>query len=166
MSYKAPISPLPPMGWNSYCTVNCDPSEKLLLDAADALCDLGLRDAGYVYVNLDDGWLEKERNANGEIVSRDAIFPHGMKYVTDYIHSKGLKAGTYLGCGFTTWNGDAGSLGHEYEDARKIAEWGFDYLKYDRHPVESDPPRDTMSEYLKMGMAIRDCGRDIVYNLC
>ena len=146
MSYKAPISPLPPMGWNSYCTVNCDPSEKLLLDAADALCDLGLRDAGYVYVNLDDGWLEKERNANGEIVSRDAIFPHGMKYVTDYIHSKGLKAGTYLGCGFTTWNGDAGSLGHEYEDARKIAEWGFDYLKYDRHPVESDPPRDTMSE--------------------
>ena len=166
MSYKAPISPLPPMGWNSYCTVNCDPSEKLLLDAADALCDLGLRDAGYVYVNLDDGWLEKERNAKGEIVSRDAIFPHGMKYVTDYIHSKGLKAGTYLGCGFTTWNGDAGSLGHEYEDARKIAEWGFDYLKYDRHPVESDPPRDTMSEYLKMGMAIRDCGRDIVYNLC
>ena len=118
MSYKAPISPLPPMGWNSYCTVNCDPSEKLLLDAADALCDLGLRDAGYVYVNLDDGWLEKERNAKGEIVSRDAIFPHGMKYVTDYIHSKGLKAGTYLGCGFTTWNGDAGSLGHEYEDAR------------------------------------------------
>ena len=117
-------------------------------------------------MNLDDGWLEKERNANGEIVSRDAIFPHGMKYVTDYIHSKGLKAGTYLGCGFTTWNGDAGSLGHEYEDARKIAEWGFDYLKYDRHPVESDPPRDTMSEYLKMGMAIRDCGRDIVYNLC
>lgn len=154
------------MGWNSYCTVNCEPSEKILLEAADLMCELGLRDAGYTYINLDDGWLETERNYKGEIVSRDSIFPHGMKYVTDYIHSKGLKAGTYLGCGLTTWNGDAGTLGHEYEDARKIAEWGFDYLKYDRHPTKEDPPRDTMSEYLKMGLALRDCGRDIVYNLC
>lgn len=154
------------MGWNSYCTVNCDPSEKLLFDAADALCDLGLRDSGYVYVNLDDGWLEKERDGMGKLRSRDAIFPHGMKYVTDYIHSKGLLAGTYLGCGITTWNEDAGTLYHEFEDAKQIAEWGFDYLKYDRHPRPNDPPRDTMSEYIKMGMAIRECGRDIVYNLC
>ena len=166
MNRKSPKLILPPMGWNSYCTCNCDPSEKVLLDAADAICDLGLRDVGYIYVNLDDGWLEKERDADGNIVSRDAIFPHGMKYVTDYIHAKGLKAGTYLGCGITTWNGDAGTLGHEYEDVRKIAEWGFDYLKYDRHPTAEDGPRDTMSEYLKMGMAIRDCDREIVYNLC
>ena len=165
MNYNSKC-PTPPMGWNSYYTVNCDPSEELLLDAADRLVDLGLRDAGYVYLNLDDGWLEPERDANGRLVSRDAIFPHGMKYVTDYIHSKGLKAGTYLGCGLKTWNGDAGSLGHEYEDAKQIAEWGFDYLKYDRHPMAEDGPRDTMSEYIKMGMALRDCGRDIVYNLC
>lgn len=154
------------MGWNSYYTVNCDPTEELLLDAADRLVDLGLRDAGYVYLNLDDGWLEPERDKDGKLVSRDAIFPHGMKYLTDYIHAKGLKAGTYLGCGLKTWHGDAGSLGYEYSDAKQLAEWGFDYLKYDRHPMEEDGPRDTMSEYLKMGMAIRDCGRDIVYNLC
>ncbi len=154
------------MGWNSYYTVNCDPTEELLLDAADRLVDLGLRDAGYVYLNLDDGWLEPERDENGKLVSRSNVFPHGMKYVTDYIHAKGLKAGTYLGCGLKTWNGDAGSLGYEYSDAKQIAEWGFDYLKYDRHPMEEDGPRDTMSEYLKMGMALRDCGRDIVYNLC
>lgn len=166
MKFNTPKQPLPPMGWNSYCTCNCDPSEKIMTDAADALVDLGLRDAGYEYVNLDDGWLEQERDADGKLVSRDAIFPHGMKWLTDYIHSKGLKAGIYLGCGRKTWNGDAGTLGHEFEDARQIAEWGFDYLKYDRHPMDGDGERDTMEEYIKMGLAVRDCGRDIVYNLC
>jgi alpha-galactosidase len=154
------------MGWNSYCTCNCEPSEKIMTDAADALVDLGLRDCGYEYVNLDDGWLEVERDENGRLVSRDAIFPHGMKWLTDYIHAKGLKAGTYLGCGMKTWNGDAGTLGHEFEDAKQIAEWGFDYLKYDRHPMEGDGPRDTMEEYIKMGLAIKECGREVVYNLC
>lgn len=158
--------PLPPMGWNSYCTVNCDPTEEIMLSAADLLVDLGLADAGYVYVNLDDGWLKKERDAEGRLMHRDDIFPHGMKYLTNYIHAKGLKAGTYLGCGLTTWNGDAGSLGHEFEDARYVAECGFDYLKYDRHPTQEDPPRDTVSEYIKMGLAVKECGRDIVYNLC
>lgn len=159
-------SPLPPMGWNSYCTVNCDPSEELMLQAADLIVDLGLADAGYIYVNLDDGWLKPERDANGRLMHRDDIFPHGMKYMTDYIHSKGLKAGTYLGCGITTWNEDAGTLGHEFEDARYIAECGFDYLKYDRHPKAEDPPRDTVSEYIKMGLAVKSCGRDMIYNLC
>ena len=158
--------PAPPMGWNSYCTVNCEPSEKLMLDAADALVDRGLRDAGYVYVNLDDGWLEKGRDLHGNLVARSDRFPHGMKCLTDYIHARKLKAGTYLGCGITTWNGDAGSLGHEYEDARKIAEWGFDYLKYDRHPTDDDPPRELYSEYIRMGLALRESGRDIVYSMC
>ena len=164
--YKYPKCPTPPMGWNSYYTVNCSPTEELLIQAADLLCDLGLKDAGYEFVNLGDGWIEPERDKNGNLVARKESFPHGMKYITDYIHKKGLKAGTYLGAGLYTWNGDAGSLNHEYEDARQLAEWGFDYLKYDRHPMEEDPPRDTVAEYIKMGLAIRDCGRDIIYNLC
>ena len=154
------------MGWNSYCTVNCDPTEEIMLRSAELLVDLGLRDAGYHYVNLDDGWLRPERAPDGTLQPRLDIFPHGMKYLTDRIHSLGLKAGIYLGCGLTTWNGDAGSLGHEFEDARAIADWGFDYLKYDRHPTKDDPPRDTVTEYIKMGLALKTCGREIVYNLC
>ena len=156
----------PPMGWNSFCTCRCEPSEKLMLEVTDLIIDLGLADLGYKYVNLDDGWLKKTRDANGKLQYRDDVFPHGMKYVTDYIHAKGLKAGTYLGAGITTWNEDAGSLGHEFEDARSIAEWGFDYLKYDRHLTDQDPPRDLVTEYIKMGLALKNCGRDIVYGIC
>ena len=123
---------LPQMGWNSYCTVNCDPTEEFIMNSADALAQTGLAAAGYVYVNIDDGWLESDRDASGNLVENRRIFPHGMKFLTDYIHSKGLKAGTYLGCGQYTYHGDAGTLGHEFEDARRLAEWGFDYLKYDR----------------------------------
>ncbi len=158
--------PLPPMGWNSYCTVNCDPTEDLILEHAEILVSSGLRDCGYIYVNIDDGWAEKERDVNGRIVARSDRFPHGMKYLTDRLHSMGLKAGIYLGCGLTTWHGDAGSLGHEFEDARTVAEMGFDYLKYDRHPCGDDPVRDTVEEYVKMGMAVKNCGREMVYNLC
>ncbi len=156
----------PPMGWNSYCTCDCDPSEEIMLVSADLLVDLGLAEAGYVYVNLDDGWLKTDRDKNGRLQYRDDIFPRGMKFLTDYIHSKGLKAGTYLGCGTTTWHGDAGSLMHEFEDAKSIAEWGFDYLKYDRHPGEDDPCTDIVSNYTRMGLAVKECGRDMVYNLC
>jgi len=166
MSKERIKCPTPPMGWNSYCSVNCDPSEELLMQAADKIVELDLKDAGYIYINLDDGWLRPERDENGRLQIKEELFPHGMKYLTDYIHSKGLKAGTYLGCGIATWNGGAGSLGHEFEDARQIAEWGFDYLKYDNHPMDNDPPRDTIFEYMKMGMAIESCGREIIYNMC
>jgi len=158
--------PTPPMGWNSYCSVNCDPTEELLMEAADKIAESGLREAGYIYVNLDDGWLKPERDENGNLQIKEDRFPHGMKYLTDYIHSKGLKAGTYLGCGLTTYNGGAGSLEHEYEDARQIAEWGFDYLKYDFRPMEQDPPRDIICEYIKMGMALEASGREIIFNMC
>jgi len=154
------------MGWNSYCTCNCDPTEALMLESTDLMVSLGLRDAGYQYVNLDDGWLKTERDANGRLQYRDDIFPRGMKFMTDYIHDRGMKAGIYLGAGMTTWNGDAGSLGHEFEDARSIAEWGFDYLKYDRHPSEDDICKDTVTNYVTMGLAVKNCGRDIIYNLC
>lgn len=157
---------LPQMGWNSYCTVNCDPTEEIIIDNVNALIDKGLKDAGYTYVNLDDGWLMPDRDKNGNLVENRRNFPHGIKYLVDYIHSKGLKAGAYLGCGRTTYHGDAGTLGHEFEDAKALANWGFDYLKYDRRPMDGDPPRDTIKEYVKMGVALRDCGRDIFYSMC
>ena len=157
---------LPVMGWNSYC--NCDGSvtEEIVTGAADALVDLGLAEVGYNMVGIDDGYLEVERNAEGQLVSRDDAFPRGMKWLTDYIHGKGLLAGCYLGCGRTTWWHKAGTLGHEFEDAKRIAEWGFDLVKYDNHPEEGDGPRNLVAEYIKMGLALKECGRDIIYSMC
>ena len=88
----------------------------------------GMKDAGYIYVNIDDTW-EGERDANG-VLHTNSKFPD-MKALADYVHSKGLKIGIYSGPGPKTCAGYAGSLGHEEQDAKIYADWGIDYLKYD-----------------------------------
>lgn len=163
---NTPLSqPTPPMGWNSYCTVNCDPTEGEILAIAECIRTNGLLAAGYRYINIDDGWMERERDGNGRLVVRKNLFPSGLRHLTDRLHEMGFLAGIYLGAGQRTWHGDAGSLGHEFGDAKQIAEWGFDYLKYDYHPTKGEPRRDIRSEYVKMGAALRASGRKIYYNL-
>ncbi|MCU4174267.1 alpha-galactosidase [Carboxylicivirga sp. N1Y90] len=83
----------PPMGWNSWNTFGTDINEQLVKDIADAFVELGLRDAGYEYLVLDDGWMAKERDENNNLVPDPKKFPNGMKNVVDYVHSKGLKFG-------------------------------------------------------------------------
>ncbi|MCO6478897.1 MAG: alpha-galactosidase [Phaeodactylibacter sp.] len=70
-------------------------------DIADAFVELGLREAGYEYVILDDGWMARERDANGNLIADPEKFPSGMKALADYVHSKGLKFGLY-NCAATT----------------------------------------------------------------
>jgi alpha-galactosidase len=88
----------------------------------------GLRDAGYVYVNIDDGW-QGERGADG-VLRPNAKFPD-MKALADYVHARGLKLGIYSSPGPKTCAGFTGSYGHVAQDARTFAGWGVDYLKYD-----------------------------------
>jgi hypothetical protein len=40
-----------------------------------------------------------ERDENGKIVADKERFPRGIKWLSDYVHSKGLKFGTYLDYG-------------------------------------------------------------------
>ena len=82
----------PPMGWNSWNTFGPNINEQLILETADAMVEKGYRDAGYEYVVIDDAWMLRERR-DGKLVVDPEKFPHGMKYVGDYIHSKGLKFG-------------------------------------------------------------------------
>ena len=157
----------PPMGWNSFNTFGCSPSEKLIKETADAIVATGLRDAGYIYVNIDDGWMLKDRDKDGNLIVNPEMFPNGFNELTEYVHNLGLKIGIYLGCGLRTYNEKAGSLGHEYKDARQIAEWGFDFLKYDnRHIKDEDPPRNTKLEYITMAKALRESGREILFSMC
>lgn len=154
----------PPMGWNSWNTFAAQINEKVVMETADFIVENGYKDCGYEYVIIDDCWSLHERNADGEIVPDPEKFPHGMKYLADYIHSKGLKFGMYSCAGPLTCAGYPGSYDHEFVDAKCFARWGVDYLKYDYcfHPLS------TQGHYLykRMSLALANSGRDIVLAAC
>ncbi len=158
------LAQTPPMGWNSWNYFAQGISDFIVRRAADAMVESGMRDAGYVYLNIDEAW-EGNRDANGTIHS-NAKFPD-MKALADYVHSRGLKLGVYSSPGPRTCDGYPGSYGHEAQDAATFASWGVDYLKYDWcSAFRIYQPSDMRAVYQKMGEALRQTGRPIVYSLC
>lgn len=153
----------PPMGWNSWNTFSTDINEQLVKDIADVFVERGLKDAGYEYVVLDDGWMAMERDKNNNLVPDPKKFPNGMKSVVDYVHSKGLKFGIYNCAGNKTCGGFPGSRGFEYQDAKLYAEWGVDYLKYDWCNTEN---LNAKGAYETMRDALFATGRPIVFSIC
>jgi alpha-galactosidase len=161
----------PPMGWNSWNHFAEKIDDATVRAQADAMVSSGLRDAGYVYVNVDDTW-EGERDAAG-VIHSNAKFPD-MKALADYVHSKGLKFGVYSSPGPKTCAGFEGSFGHEQQDAATYAAWGVDYLKYDlcsfEKMMDAESPqkaRQMMQDaYARMGSALRATGRPILFSLC
>ena len=121
----------PLMGWNSWNTFGANINEQMIFETADTMVREGLLECGYEYLVIDDCWQMKTRDANGRLVPDPEKFPHGMKYVSDYVHSKGLKFGMYSCIGAITCAEYPGSYNHEYTDAQSLAEWGVDLLKYD-----------------------------------
>ena len=106
------LAQTPPMGWNSWNHFHNTINEQDIKDMADAMVATGLRDAGYVYVNIDDYW-HGDRDGNGFMHGDTVKFPHGMKALADYVHSKGLKIGLYSDAGSKTSGGTkSGSRGH------------------------------------------------------
>ena len=155
----------PPMGWNTWNTFGSDISDALVRESADAFIDLGLKDAGYQYVVIDDCWSLKTRDKSTKrIVPDPKKFPEGMKALADYVHARGLKFGMYSCAGQRTCADYPGSFDHEYLDAKTFAEWGVDFLKYDFCFC----PRGFQGEllYRRMGMALRASGRDILFSAC
>src|SRR5215471_1023774 len=154
----------PPMGWNSWNKFAGKVDDATVRSIADAMVASGMKQAGYVYVNIDDTW-EGPRDAQGNITS-NLKFPN-MKALADYVHSKGLKIGIYSSPGPKTCAGYEGSYGHEEQDAKTFAAWGIDYLKYDwcsASRIYKDS--EMQAVYQKMGDALLACGREIVYSLC
>lgn len=158
------IAKTPPMGWNSWNTFFHNVSDELLCSVADAMVEQGLRDAGYEYLIVDDGWMQKERTAQGKQVPDPDKFPRGLRPVIDYIHEKGLKFGIYSCCGTHTCGGYPGSFEHEFEDAAQYADWGVDYLKFDNCYRPNTVPSEIL--YRRMAMALRASGRDILFAAC
>jgi len=157
----------PPMGWNSWNKFRNQVSDKMIREMADAIVASGMRDAGYIYVNIDDTWEGAHRDAKGNITTNNK-FPD-MKALADYVHSKGLKLGIYSSPGPKTCAGYEGSYQHEAQDAKTWASWGIDYLKYDWCSASQvyDNTQATMAAaYAKMGNALLHSGRHIVFSLC
>jgi hypothetical protein len=152
----------PPMGWNSWNTFHCDVSETLIKETADAMVSSGMAAAGYQYVNMDDCWATKSRDAKGGMVADSVKFPSGMRALAAYIHNKGLKLGIYGDRGLATCAGYIGSEGHEVQDADTFAAWGIDYLKYDNCVTHLDE----QTQYVAMRDALAGCGRPIVFSIC
>ena len=156
------LAQTPPMGWNSWNKFGCNVNEALIRETADAMVSTGMKDAGYLYVNIDDCW-HGERDAQGFIKPDPSRFPNGMKALADYVHSKGLKLGIYSDAGWKTCGGKPGSRGREYQDAQTYAGWGVDYLKYDWCNTEG---LKAEGAYLTMRDALYAAGRPIVFSIC
>ncbi|MGA8028598.1 MAG: glycoside hydrolase family 27 protein [Bryobacteraceae bacterium] len=158
------LAKTPPMGWNSWNKFAGKVTDQLVRETADAMARNGMKDADYVYVNIDDTW-EGARDEQGNIRTNDK-FPD-IKALSDYIHSKGLKLGIYSSPGPKTCAGYEGSFKHEEQDAKTFAAWGIDYLKYDWcSATEVYDYHSMRAVYAKMGQALLDSGRPIVYSLC
>ena len=185
------IALTPPMGWNSWNCFNFKVTDKDIRNAADAMVASGLADHGWAYVNIDDFWQNNpyrfkddatlqgaERKPDGTI-NPNARFPD-MKGLADYVHAKGLKIGLYSSPGPYTCGACTGSWGHEWQDARTYADWGYDYLKYDKCTYDNKNFRNGMYShagvgsgigrvtlpYRLMGEALAAQGRDIVFAIC
>jgi alpha-galactosidase len=161
------LAQTPPMGFNDWNAFGCDVSEKLIKETADFFVSSGLKEAGYVQVNIDDCWSLRERDGSGKLVPDPAKFPSGIGGVAEYVHGHGLKLGIYGDAGTKTCAGYPGSLGNEKLDAQTWADWGVDYLKYDNCYNQSDGSReDFVRRYTAMREAIDATGRPMVYSIC
>jgi alpha-galactosidase len=168
------LAATPPMGWNSWNHFAEKVNDADVRAAADALVSTGMRDAGYIYVNIDDTW-QGQRDSQG-VLHANKKFPD-MKALADYVHSRGLKLGIYSSPGPKTCADYAGSYGHEAQDAKMYAGWGIDYLKYDmcsfgdviKQQAGSDRAKAfeiQKAAYKKMHDALVATGRPIVFSLC
>lgn len=141
LAAAVPAVKTPPMGWASWNTFAAKINYDVIKTQADALVSSGLKDAGYQYVNIDEGWWQGTRDSAGNITVDTEEWPGGMEAIADYIHSKGLKAGIYTdagrdGCGYYFPTGrpaapGSGSEGHYGQDFLQFSKWGFDFVKVD-----------------------------------
>ncbi|KAI3386900.1 hypothetical protein SNEBB_004544 [Seison nebaliae] len=161
----------PPMGWMTWeryrCNTDCVNypdsciSERLILEQAEYLISEGYKDAGYEYIILDDCWLSHNRTKDGKLQADPIRFPRGIKFMSDTLHSMGLKFGLYEDYGTKTCGGYPGILGHLELDAQTFASWDVDYIKLD---CCYSAPSTMDSGYTQYGYYLNQTKRPIVYS--
>src|SRR5580692_3596602 len=182
---QIPVTP-PPMGWSSWNSFSNTITSQIVMDQAKAMVTSGLQKAGYEYVNIDEGWWLGKRDAQGNIVINDNVWPPvalndapgDMSSIVHFIHNLGLKAGIYTdagkdGCSMTPDLGfayrDVGSEGHYEQDFLQFAKWGFDYVKVDwcGGDKENLDPAVQYAEIARaMARAEKITGHRLAYSIC
>jgi alpha-galactosidase len=161
------LAATPPMGWNSWNVYGPSIDEAKVLATADAMVDSGMREAGWEYVMLDDGWQKVRGSRYFHDLDHDPEkFPRGIAFLSDYVHERGMKLGIYSGPGVETCAGYTGSAGHEEEDAVLFASWGVDHLKYDSCCWPGKGGDGLPEMHARMSDALKATGRDIVLHVC
>jgi alpha-galactosidase len=126
------LAATPYMGWNTYYGVGGTFSEQTILSVANTLIERGLTKAGYRIVWLDFGWASGSRDSQGNLLVDSSQWPHGLSWLTGWLHAHDLLAGIYTDAGASGCDHKGvGSLGHYQEDADAFAAWGFDAVKVD-----------------------------------
>ncbi|MBU2667305.1 ricin-type beta-trefoil lectin domain protein [Actinoplanes bogorensis] len=169
----------PPMGWASWNTFAAKINYNVIKQQVDALVSTGLKDAGYQYVNIDEGWWQGTRDAAGNITVDTAEWPGGMAAIAAYIHGKGLKAGIYTdagrdGCGYYYPTGrpaapGSGSEGHYDQDFLQFSRWGFDFVKVDwcgGHAEGLNPQTTYTAISDSIARATAQTGRPMAFSIC
>ena len=160
------LAPTPPMGWASWNRYFCDYDERTIIKQVDALVSSGLRDAGYKYVIIQE-CIAPSRDSRGELQPDPSRFPHGLKYLTQYIHDHGLLAGIYTDIGPYTCFANPkyqGSYEHEGQDARTFADWEFDLIEVDYCNKPSG--KSGRELYQRIAAGIRESGRPMILYIC
>lgn len=158
----------PPMGWNSWnWHGKKNNTEQLIKETIDAICENGLKKAGYEYVVIDGGWRTKSLGENGELLVDVKKFPNGIKYLADYAHSKGLKLGLHTVPGSHDCGGDkVGGFDHEETHVQQFVDWGVDFIKLDKCKLESGWNEELLEEtYKKWRRLLDESGRDIILSI-
>ena len=160
------VGAAPTMGWSTWNTFRCDIDEGLIRQMAESLERHGLAAAGYRFVNIDDCWSERARDADGRLVVSPTKFPAGMKALADQLHARGLKLGLYGDVGNQTCEGFPGSFGYEATDADTYASFGVDFLKQDfckaQKLLRDHPALTAQKVYSRMRDALNATGRRVV----
>lgn len=162
------LAPVPPMGWNSWNWFGKQEiNENNMRECIDAIVAEGLLDAGYEYFVIDGGWRDTKLGPNGELMAHPEKFPHGMKALADYAHSKGLKFGLHTVPGTHDCGGDpVGGFGHEEVQVKQFVEWGLDFIKLDKCKFADEWDEATLEKtYRKWSGLLKNCGRDIILSI-
>jgi alpha-galactosidase len=163
-----PLAPVPYMGWNTYYGVGGIFDEHTIVSVASALLHRGLARAGYRIVWLDFGWASGKRNPRGQLIVDRRQWPHGLRWLTDWLHRRDLLAGIYTDAGRSGCHGQGvGSLGHYQQDADSFAAWGFDAVKVDFCGAGQEG-LDPRREYRRFARALasNSSGRRMLLNVC
>ncbi len=165
---------VPIMGWSSWNHFHIDIDEQMIRGQADAMVSSGMQDAGYTFINIDDGYFGG-RDSSGNLLPHPEKFPTGMKILAEYIHSKGLKAGIYSDAGNNTcasisqhdkFGKGVGLYGYDASDLTLLLlDWDYDFIKIDWCGGRG-MKLDDQQRYTEIGKHIRSIRPDVLYNIC